>query len=151
MAGRIRKLRGEMFIYEKTGNNFSETGPEKGIGQDVKRLGFDPPKGLESLWRAANEQILESCGIPSSLIFKGGEGVGSREALRRCRTLTLEPILRNVASELAKTGNAHRWRFGGDLANSLSDKARAFSSLARGGMSLADAAAASGILQEGEG
>ena len=142
-------MRGGTFIYERGDSNFSETGPEKAIGQDVTRLGLDPPVTLEKLWRAASEIVLESCGVPSSLIFSGGEGTASREALRRARAVTLEPVLRNVAAELAKTGNAHQWRFGGDLANSLADRARAFASLSKT-MSLADAAAASGILLEGD-
>ena len=148
MADRIKRLRGKLFTYERGGSNYSETGPEKGIGQDIKRLGFTPPVSLESLWRSASSMVLESCGIPSSLIFSSGEGTAKREDLRRCRTLCLEPILRNVGAELAKTGNAHQWRFSGDLANSLTDKARSFASLTRGGMSLSDSAAASGILNQ---
>ena len=149
LAERVKSLRGGLFAYEKTDSSYSESGGrEKALGSDVSRIGLNPPTSLVELWKVATGQTLEACGVPGSLILGTPEGMASREALRRCRVLTLEPILKILARELSKCGQPHKFRFGGDLANSLTDRARSFTSLVKGGMSLADASAASGILLE---
>ena len=152
LAERVKSLRGGLFAYEKTDSSYSESGGrEKALGSDVSRIGLNPPTSLVELWKVATGQTLEACGVPGSLILGTLEGAASREALRRCRVLTLEPIMKQVVKELSKCVQPHKFRFTGDLANDLTSRARAFASLVKGGgMALDQAAAVSGVLQEEE-
>ena len=151
MTQRIKKLAGGLFVYERADSSYLDAGQkEKPLGQDGARIGIDPPASLSTLWSLATGMTLEACGVPQGLILGKLEGTASRESLRRARVLTLEPILKQVVKELAKCGQPHRFRFLGDLANDLTSRARAFASLTKSGMPLAEAAAVSGVLREEE-
>ena len=151
LAERIKNLRGGLFAYEKSENSYPESGRESALGSDISRIGLNPPTSLVELWKVATGQTLEACGVPGSLILGTLGGSAAREALRRCRVLTLEPIMKQLIKELSKCVQPHKFRFTGDLANDLTSRARAFASLVKGGgMALDQAAAVSGVLQEEE-
>ena len=147
MVQKIKGLAGGLFAYERMDKTQPEM-REKPIGQDVARLGFDPPTSLESLWAAATGMVMESCGVPAKLILGALEGTAAREALRRCRVTVLEPILQFVARELAKCGQPHQFKFSGEWSNDLGIRARSFAALVKGGMAIEKAAAISGVLNE---
>ena len=148
VSAKVKALQGGLFLYEKMQPTYQETGTPKPIGSDLSRIGFDPPQSLAGLWTAATMQTIEACGIPGGLILGKVEGTAAREALRRARVVTLEPVMRLIARELGKTRNPHSFKFSGDLANDLTSRARAFAAMVKAGMGLPEAAAASGILQE---
>ena len=148
LAERVKNLRGNLFAYEKSENRYPESGRETPLGKDVARIGIDPPQTLSTLWSLATGMTLEACGVPQGLILGKLEGTAAREALRRARVTTLEPVMKQISKELAKCGQPHRFKFTGDLANSLTDRARSFASLVKAGMPLDQAAATSGVLQE---
>ena len=151
MTARIKTLSGGLFAYERSDSSYLEGGQkERPLGQDLQRIGIDPPQTLSTLWTLATSMTVESCGVPAGLLLEKLQGVGAREAMRRLRVATLEPLMKQVSRELHKCGQPHRFRFGADLTNSLTDKARTFASLVKGGMPIEQAVSVSGVLNQEE-
>ena len=117
--------------------------------QDWKahRIGADPPAALVSLRGDAERAILAACGLQPELAYGGGQAAALREAYRQFVHLSVAPIGRAVAAELAlkldTPGLAFDWS--GLMAADVASKARAFQALTGGGMNTKAAAAAAGL------
>ena len=111
------------------------------------RIGADPPSSVVELRRDGHSQMLAAAGVPPGL-FESQEATGLRENLRQFLHVTVSPLARVLETEArAKLETAVGLDFTALHASDVQGRARAFKSMVDGGMSLADAAAASGILQ----
>ena len=109
------------------------------------RIGADPPDSVVTLRKDGHDALLAACGIPPGLY--ASEGTQAREALRQLLHITVLPYARVLEVECGdKLGDDIAFNFTGLHASDVQGRARAFKSMVDGGMSLADAAAASGIL-----
>ena len=112
-----------------------------------RRIGADPPESVVKLRMDGHEQILAACGVPPG-IFSSAEATGLRESLRQFLHVTIGPLARVLETEASeKLGVKVALDFTALHASDVQGRARAFKAMVDGGMSLADAAAASGILQ----
>ena len=95
----------------------------------------------------AERAILAACGLQPELAYGGGQTAALREAYRQFVHLSVAPIGRAVAAELAlkleTPGLAFDWS--GLMAADVASKARAFQALAGAGMNTKAAAAAAGL------
>ena len=114
------------------------------------RYGVSPPNTLDPLRTNAAMGVLSACGVPISLATDA-DGTSQRESWRRFAMGSVAPLLRIVASELARKLDSPGLSFSiGELwASDQAGRAQAFAKLVGAGMSLADAAAASGVLADG--
>ena len=149
---RIASLRGRLLSIEnsfKANPMMPEADSRFSIFQKPVRFGFHPPEVMLETWQAANNLVLESCGLPAQLLMKS-EGMSSRELLRRVKATLLEPLMQTVLAELDKTDNVHTSKFSGDLSTDLATRARSFQNLVKSGMSIDRAAALAGLILEDE-
>lgn len=114
---------------------------------EPQRLGPNVPEGNVRLYQAAREAVLSACGYPIPLAIES-DGTGQREAWRRYLHGTVAPLGRLVATEAARIGLPIAIDWDQLFASDIAGRARAFQSLVGGGMDIAAAAAASGILIE---
>ena len=106
-----------------------------------------PPAALVSLRGDAERAILAAYGLQPELAYGGGQAAALREAYRQFVHLSVAPIGRAVAAELAlkldTPGLAFDWS--GLMAADVASKARAFQALTGAGMNTKAAAAAAGL------
>ena len=111
------------------------------------RIGADPPAALVTLRGDAERAILAACGLQPELAYGGGQAAALREAYRQFVHLSVAPVGKAVAAELAlkldTPGLAFDWS--GLMAADVASKARAFQALTGGGMNAGAAAAAAGL------
>ena len=143
LKGDIRKARGDMLLTQSGDWGDSALATAEWT---AKRFGAAPPLPLVELSKLATREVLMACGVPDTLFSDVGSA-SSREAYRLFLHSTLAPLGRIVQAELEQkleTAIMLDWRElkSGDIVS----KARAFQSMVAGGLPLADAAAASGIL-----
>ena len=103
LRGTIAKLRGKVAIVETTRHG-SGAGMDSGTRKDfaVSRLGGQSTQAEGQLWQAARDSVASACGIPPSLLSKGGDGTGERESFRRWVATGLQPLADAVASEFQR-------------------------------------------------
>ena len=106
------------------------------------RLGADPPMGLVTLRQHVESSVLACFGIGAPLGPAGvTDGTAAREAARRLRTLTIQPLAAVIGEELSRvlersvTLDYGRPSGMADLAA----RARAVGALAKAGVELPDA------------
>ena len=115
-----------------------------------QRFGAQPPESLGGLRTQAAMSVLSACGAPVSLVTDA-DGTSQREAWRRFIMGTVEPLLTRVAHEVeAKLEIRVAFDLSGLWAHDLQGRAASFAKLVQGGMALAEAAAISGVLSDGE-
>ena len=111
-----------------------------------KRIGFDTSDSVVSLRSRTAVSILGACGVPAELVDGNAEGTGRREAWRQFLHGTIQPVADIVAEELTlKLELPVTIGFDRLFASDVQGRARAFASLTAGGLSVADAARATGI------
>ena len=111
------------------------------------RIGADPPAALVSLRGDAERAILAACGLQPELAYGGGQAAALREAYRQFVHLSIAPVGKAVAAELALKLDTPDLAFdwSGLMAADVASKARAFQALTGGGMDAGAAAAAAGL------
>ena len=110
-----------------------------------KRLGFNPPEGAIRTRESVFEHVLAAAGVDPSL-FATGSQTAKREALRAFLHSTLQPLADVIATEArAKLMADIEFGFERLFASDIQGRARAFASLTAGGMSVGDAAKATGM------
>lgn len=115
-----------------------------------QRLGLSPPAELVSLRSDAALAVLGACGVPPELFAGDSDGTGRREAWRQFLHGTIQPVADVVAVEFAEKLEAPvRFDFDGLFASDVQGRGRAFQSLTGGGLSVADAARATGVQVSG--
>ena len=111
------------------------------------RIGADPPESVVTLRQDGHNAILAACGVPPALFSAGTQANSAREALRQFLHTGVAPNARVIEAEARDKLMADvSLDFTGLHAADIQGRARSFKSLVDGGMALADAAAASGIL-----
>ena len=111
------------------------------------RIGADPPESVVTLRSDSHNAVLSACGIPPALFSAGSQANSAREALRQFLHTGVAPNARVIEAEARDKLMADvSLDFTGLHAADIQGRARSFKSLVDGGMSLSDAAAASGIL-----
>lgn len=109
------------------------------------------PGTLGKLRDDSGMDVMNICGVPSTLGTASSDGTAAREAWRRLLHGSLTGIARLIETDL-------RLRVDPDIkinldairASDLSGRARAFQSLTRGGLLIEKAAALSGLLEDDE-
>lgn len=123
--------------------------PGQRQGFVAQRIGPEPPLPMVEVYRAVQTAVLGVCGVPAELVLQSLEGTGQREAWRRCLHGTIQPLGTLVSQALSATFmRPVTLSFDAIFASDIQGRARAFQSLAGGGMDLAKAAGLSGLLAE---
>ena len=99
------------------------------------RIGADPPAALVSLRGDAERAILAACGLQPELAYGGGQAAALREAYRQFVHLSVAPVGKAVAAELALKLDTPDLAFdwSGLMAADVASKARALQALTGGG------------------
>ena len=139
-----RNAKGKMLFVES--GDWDNAGGKRAAGWMQERFGANPPQGLVELMKRASMEVYGACGL-SMALFDESDGTSKREAYRQALHGTIAPLGRIVAAELTRKIEEPISLDWTELrAADIAGRARAFQSLAASGMSLQDAAAASGIL-----
>ena len=139
---------GRMGIVESVSDSFGTGGPTPQGDYKQQRFGPTPPAAMVDLMAAVKVEIYSACGIPPGL-YTIGAAASIRESWRLCLFSTIGPLGRIVLTELRDKLDASLTVGWVDLrASDLQGRARAFQSLITGGMALADAVQASGVLAD---
>ena len=143
----IANLKGRSALVPSMSGGWKDT-----LGGNVgdwrsQRIGADPPASVVELRRDGHAHMLAAAGIPPGL-FDAKEASGLRESLRQFLHLTVSPLARVLETEASeKLGVPVTFDFTATHASDVQGRARAAKALVDAGFSLAEAAAASGILQ----
>lgn len=145
----IAGLQGKTAVVETTAGGWGE-GRLAAPSQDYspKRIGPNPPDSVIRLHNQALGEILAVLGVPVELVT-ASDGTGQREAWRRCLHGTIQPLGTLISSELSRVySRPVSINFDRLMASDVQGRARAFQSMVGGGMSVAEAAAQSGLLSD---
>ena len=148
----IAKLSGRVAIIETTRHG-SGAGQDAGTRKDfaVSRLGGQSTQAEGQLWQAARDSVASACGIPPSLLSKGGDGTGERESFRRWVATGLQPLADAVASEFRRVLETPIKLDSAPLtAQDTQGRARAASSLLGAGVEVERALRLSGLVTSDE-
>lgn len=139
----LKTLRGKLSLVENKTSSYSAPGqssPNANAEWKARRIGADPPDSLISLCKGIEINCLSALGVPRELMLGDADGTALRESWRRF-AIQVKAVGRRVAGELARdldlSGLTFDWTAlsGPDIAQ----RARAFSSLIKGGMSIKEA------------
>lgn len=149
MKADARNAKGAMLFAEL--GDWDNAGGRRAAGWMQQRFGADPPVGLVELAKRASMEVYAACGL-SMALFDESDGTSKREAYRQALHGSIAPVGRIVADELSRKLDEEISLDWTELrAADIAGRARAFQSLVGGGMDIAAAAAASGILTPAEG
>ena len=142
----LASLEGKIALIETVRGGWGD-GTQGAPRQDylLSRLGPQFPASSIELYTTAQESVLAACGYPVQLIQKS-DGTAQREAWRRYLHGSVAPLARVVEQAAAQVNLPISISFDALFASDITGRARAFQSLVGAGMSLPEAAAASGIL-----
>ena len=139
LKGDVAAAKGRALLVETTAAGWGD-GPSSAPRQDWRqqRLGADWPDVLRSTRRDVAESVAAACGVPPALLSASAEGTSMREALRRWAHVSLEPLGRIVAAELADKLDAPGLSLDFDrlMASDWAGRARAVGVLVKAGMAL---------------
>lgn len=142
----LAALKGRIAVIETARQGWG-TGPTGAPRRDydLMRMGPNIPASSVQLYTVARNAVLTACGMPIALTGEE-DGTAQREAWRRYLHGTVAPLGRLVVEAAAAAGLTLTIAWDNLFASDIAGRARAFQSLVGGGMSLENAAAASGIL-----
>lgn len=145
----LSDLKGKIAVIESGRGNWdagSSYAPPR-RDYELMRMGPSYPAGSVDLYRLTRDTALTACGYPMHLITTG-DATSQREAWRRFLHGTVAPIGRIITNAAQRINFDIEISFEELFASDIQGRARAFQSLVAGGMDLAQAAAATGILSE---
>ena len=145
----LQKADGKTTLVETTSAGWGE-GRGAAPMQDwqAKRYGIDIPGPNIDLRNAAVMSVLNACQIPLAL-FSDADGTSQRESWRRFAMGPLAGLARIIESEIAdKLMTPVKFDFSGLWAHDIQGRASSFQKLVAGGMSIEQAAGASGVLMD---
>ena len=150
----IANGRGRALIVETTAGGWGEgraSAPQADWKQ-MLRIGPDPSDSFSVLHSQACDAILQSCGVPATLLSGRSDGTAMREGWRQLLHGGIRPVARTVADELARKFDVPglRMDFEALYAHDLAGRAAAFQRLVAGGMDVTDAVAMSGLVADAE-
>ena len=103
LKGDLQKLAGGTRIVPTLNPRVGDPSARPGDADwQARRLGIHPPESLVNLRSATALDVLASAGIPPVLGAHNTDATGLREGLRQLFHLTLLPVVRIVAAELAR-------------------------------------------------
>ena len=151
MKSDLKKLGGGLSLVETTAAGWGE-GRVAAPHTDWKpsRLGPAPPAALCSLRQDVAQSVLSACGISPAMTSARSDGTARREAFRQFLHLSVNPVARQILSELRVKLDIPdlRFDFGSLMAGDITGRARAFQSLVKGGMDATKAASLSGLMTD---
>ena len=140
----IRSAKGKMLLTES--GDWDAAGGGKYAGWQQQRFGASPPDALVELLKRSSMEVFAACGL-SMAMFDESDGTSKREAYRQALHGTIAPLGRIVAHELtAKLDEPITLDWMELRAGDIAGRARAFQSMVGGGMDVAKAAAAAGLV-----
>ena len=146
----IRDLKGKAMLVETTAAGFGE-GPDAAPRHDWRpqRVGPSVPESAIALRRDVAVTVAAACGVPPPLIAERAEGSGQREAWRRFLHGAVQPLARQVETELRRKLEVPDLALSFDslFASDLAGRARAFQSMVNGGLDIAAAAGLAGLME----
>lgn len=140
----LRSLRGRAAFVERALDSADSA------AQDwvPRRLGHNPPAALVDLRRQAEQSIAAALGVPVPLLWGGSDSASAREAYRLFLHSTLASLGRVIEDEATmKLDREVRLDFRRLFAADVQGRARAFDSLVKGGMDVADASRLAGMTE----
>ena len=149
MKADLRQLSGGLSLVETTAAGWGEgRGAAPHVDWKPSRLGPAPPTALCSLRQDVSQSVLSCCGISEAMTSARSDGTARREAFRQFLHLSVNPVARQILSELRVKLDIPDMRldFSELFAGDLSGRARSFQSLVKGGMTVEKAAALSGLM-----
>ena len=147
----IARMKGGIAFVETTAGGWDAGRGGAPTDDNVtRRLGPNVPQTSVQLFKMATEYVLGACGVPPGLFELGTEGSAQRESWRRFLFGTIAPLSRLVETFAADRGLSVAFDHDKLMASDIAGRARAFSSLVQGGMSLEKAAAVTGLLEQEE-
>ena len=138
---------GKLHLVETMAAGFGE-GPSSAPRSDwtQKRYGVDVPEAVAELRRHAQSAVMRACQVPEAL-FNDADGTSQREAWRRFAMGPLAGLAAVIEAEVSeKLMTPVRFDFSGLWAHDLQGRATAFQKMVAGGMTIEEAASASGVL-----
>ena len=142
----IANARGRMALIE---NSDWDNPGSAALDLKSARFGADPPPSLLTQAQVASREIYAACGLNSAL-WDSNDSSSAREAWRLALFGVIAPLGKKVQAELqTKLDAAVSLQWTELRASDLSGRARAFQSLVSGGMEISQAAALSGLMQDG--
>ena len=111
-----------------------------------KRMGMTPPQAMVQLRSNVELSILAAAGVPVT-IMSVSDGTAKKEDFRRFLHLTLQPVGRIIAQQVADQLEVAdlEFDFAAVGASDLAAKGRVFGQLVSNGVSIADAAEVAGL------
>ena len=144
---KFKQLRGRTALVSSSRSNFGDGGAAQRSEYEPKRFGLDVPESTPKLRQDAIHAMLGSAGVPAELWSVGTTSSSRREAWRQFLHGSVAPLAEIMTVELReKLHPRATLSFENLFASDIQGRARAFQSLAGGGMDISAAAAASGIL-----
>ena len=148
----LGSLRGRVALVPSMRGSWGEGQAGAPLDWKPQRIGPEPPDVLRALRADARVDVLAAVGVPAALFAADTTASGRRESFRQLLHSTIQPIGELVSQEASRAMSSPvRLTHSRLEAGDLQGRARAFSSLVQGGMSLQDAAAASGVLVADDG
>ena len=147
LENKLKQLRGRTALVSSERQNFGDGGTVQRSEYMPRRFGLDVPVSTPPLRQDAIHAMLGSAGIPPELWSVGTTATSRREGWRQFLHGSVQPLAEIVTVEFrAKLHPQATLSFENLFASDIQGRARAFQSLAAGGMQIEQAAAASGIL-----
>ena len=130
----IAGARGAPILHETVVTGYGDKGNAPYGDLRPVRLGANWPVAVADLRDPVSQSVTIACGIPTALV-SNSDGTAAREGFRRFLTTTIRPVARIIETELRrKLDPAAELRFSELAASDITGKARAASSLIKGGI-----------------
>ena len=147
LVGDLANLKGGTAVVPSMAKDWADLAGGSAPNWQSRRIGAEPPLSVVQARGEGHSHLLASCGVPPGL-FETRDAGAARESLRMFLHTTVSPWARVLESEAREKLNAAvTLDFVALHASDVQGRARAARALVQAGFSLAEAAAASGILQ----
>jgi len=113
---------------------------------EQKRIGVETPLSVQNQYLEASKTALNVYGVPTSIVYPT-DASSMREGWRIFLHSTIEPLAKIVVEAARRAEVRIGITFDALMASDIQGRARAFGSLVQGGMDVADAAVATGLLE----
>ena len=144
----IANLKGKIAVIQSLRNQWGDGGMAGSRSEFVlARMGPNIPDTSVNLFREVRNSVLTACGYPITLA-ENTDGTSQRESWRRYLHGTVAPLGKLVIMAAQRVNISMTIDWSDLFASDITGRARAFQSLVGGGMSIPDAASASGLLIE---
>ena len=131
----IAGARGAPILHESVVPGYGDKGNAPFSDLRPVRFGANWPTAVSEARDPIGASILAACGVPPTLAAVSSDGTAQREAFRRFLVSTIRPVAQIIETELqAKLDPAAELRFSDLAASDVTGKARAASSLIKGGI-----------------